>query len=217
MDRIRSKAIIFDFDGTLVDSMPFLETIGVQVMMKYYGVSKDEATQKYRSTTGLPYEHQIEINFPNNPENEEAITEFEKLKIDRIFEQQLFEDTADTLDTISSLGLQAFVSSSTFQPTITEYFRRRELLSYFTEILGYRPGFEKGVDHFNYVRNNYCLDKSELVFVGDSLKDQERAEGHIQFIALIGMFTEEDFRKRGHNGPIVKCLADIPKLLESAK
>ncbi|NHJ13859.1 MAG: HAD family hydrolase [Candidatus Thorarchaeota archaeon] len=214
MNKIRTRAIVFDFDGTLADSMPFLEMIGVQVMMKYYGVSFGDATQRYRSTTGLPYEHQIKINFPDNPDNDTAIAEFEKLKIERIFEQKLFEDAVPTLDSIAAMGVSIFVSSSTFQPTITEYFRRREMLHYFTEILGYRPGFEKGVHHFNHVKNRYNVDESELVFVGDSLKDQERAEGHAQFIALLGMFSEEDFRMNGHNGPVVKNLSDIAVLLE---
>ncbi|MFX1368130.1 MAG: HAD family hydrolase [Promethearchaeota archaeon] len=213
MNKLRLKAIVFDFDGTLADSMPFLEKIGVQMMMKYYGVTKEDATQRYRSTTGLPYEHQIKMNFPGHPENEAAIGEFEKLKIDRIFEQELFSDTVSTLDGIRAKKISIFVSSSTFQPTITEYFRRRHLLEYFIEILGYRPGFEKGADHFNHVKNSYGYNEAELVFVGDSLKDCERAKGHIQFIALGGMFSEEDFIRVGHNGPFVTALRQIPGLL----
>jgi phosphoglycolate phosphatase-like HAD superfamily hydrolase len=214
MSKLRLKAIVFDFDGTLADSMPFLEKIGVQIMMKYYGVTKEDATHRYRSTTGLPYEHQIKMNFPENPENEAAIREFEKLKIDRIFEQKLFDDTVSTLEEVKSKGISIFVSSSTFQPTITEYFRRLEILEYFKEILGYRPGFEKGADHFNHIKENYGYSEAELVFVGDSLKDCERAIGHTQFIALGGMFTEEDFNKVGHRGPYVLSLGQVPDLLE---
>jgi hypothetical protein len=98
--------------------MPFLEKIGVQVMMKYYPVSKEEATEKYRTTTGLPYEQQIKINFPNNENNEQAISEFEELKIKRIFEQKLFPDAKKVLHKLSRMHLDIFVSSSTFQSTI---------------------------------------------------------------------------------------------------
>ena len=62
-DKISCTAVIFDFDGTLADSMPFLESIGVEMMMKYFGVSKEDATKRYRSTTGLPYEQQVKMNF----------------------------------------------------------------------------------------------------------------------------------------------------------
>ncbi|MHA2230190.1 MAG: HAD hydrolase-like protein, partial [Candidatus Thorarchaeota archaeon] len=114
-DNYQCSAIIFDFDGTLADSMPFLEKIGVQVMMKFYSVNKEEAIERYQSTTGLPYEHQIKLNFPDNPKNETAIEEFEGFKIERIFEQELFSDSEDTIKRLHKLGFKLFVSSSTFQ------------------------------------------------------------------------------------------------------
>ncbi len=211
--KIQCDGVIFDFDGTLADSMPFLESIGVEVMMKYYGVSKQEATHRYRMTTGLPYEHQIKLNFPDNRNNETAIEEFEQLKIERIYDQQLFPDAADVLATLRNRGFRLFVSSSTFQPTITEYFKRKGLLPLFTGILGYRPGFEKGADHFRYVENHYSIPLSRVVFIGDSLKDYERSRGFCKFIALSRMFSEHDFRELGYDGPVVKELSEVPPLL----
>lgn len=212
--KIPCRAVIFDFDGTLADSMPFLERIGVQVMTEHYPVSFDEATTLYRSTTGLPYEQQIKLNFADNEQNEAAISEFEKLKIDRIFDQELFPDAEATLNRIKGMGMDVFVSSSTFQPTIEEYFKRKGLAGVFVEILGYRPGFEKGAHHLNHVKSRYGIPLDEVVFVGDSLKDFERSRGFCKFIAMEGMFTRQDFRKAGHNGPVVKQLSQVPPLLK---
>lgn len=214
---IQCSAVIFDFDGTLADSMPFLESIGVEIMMKYYRVSREEAIQRYRMTTGLPYEHQIEMNFPENPINEKAVEEFERLKIERIYEQSLFPDAVDVLQKLKSIGFRLFVSSSTFQPTITEYFRRKGLLNLLDGIMGYRPSFEKGADHFRHVQNHYGVDLDEVVFVGDSLKDYERSRGFCQFIAISRMFNIDEFRKLGHKGPIVKELSEVPQYLEMVK
>lgn len=214
MTEILCEAIIFDFDGTLADSMPFLEMIGVEIMMKYYGVSKDDATQRYRISTGLPFEHQIEINFPDDNRNEHSVEEFEDLKIKRIFEQLLFPDTEKVLSQIKEMGIKIFVSSSTFQPTITEYFRRKGHLSFFEEILGYRSGFEKGAAHFRHARNAHSIDLEKTVFVGDSIMDYERSRGFCHFIALTRMFTEDDFRNAGHSGHIVSSLSEIPPLLQ---
>jgi len=212
--KIRCRAVIFDFDGTLADSMPFLERIGVQVMMEHYPVSFQEATERYRTTTGLPYEQQIKLNFPNDEHNEAAISEFEKLKIDRIFDQELFPDTETTLKTIKGMGIDVFVSSSTFQSTIEEYFKKKGLAGIFVEILGYRPGFEKGAHHFNHVKSKYGVSLDEVVFVGDSLKDYERSRGYCSFIAMERMWTRQDFREAGHTGPVVKQLSRIPPLLK---
>ncbi|MBD3406934.1 MAG: HAD hydrolase-like protein [Candidatus Lokiarchaeota archaeon] len=213
-ENIECSAIIFDFDGTLADSMPFLAKIGIEIMMKYYNVPEDDARQRYQSTTGLPYEHQIKMNFPENPKNEEAIEEFESLKIERIFEQELFPDTVETLEILDKMGLDIYVSSSTFQSTIKEYFDRRNLTHYFSEILGYRPGFEKGADHFNYVAKKHNQNMHYAVFVGDSLKDYERSIGFCHFIGILGMFNEEAFRKEGHKGYLVDSLKQIPPLLK---
>jgi phosphoglycolate phosphatase-like HAD superfamily hydrolase len=208
-EKISCKAIVFDFDGTLADSMPFLETIGVEVMVKYFGVSQEEATVMYRSTTGLPYEQQIKINFPDNPKNKEAIEEFEHLKIARIYDQILFQDAEDTVRRINEMGIEVFVSSSTFQPTIEEYFRRLGIISLFKAILGYRPGFEKGVNHFNHIHKTYGIPFDNMVFVGDSLKDFERSRGVCNFIALSRMFSSQDFRNLGFKGLVLYKLSEV--------
>ena len=210
---MEKNAVIFDFDGTLADSMPFLEEIGVQIMVKYFDVSREDATQRYRSTTGLPYEHQIKMNFPDNSKNEKAIEEFEKLKIDRIFEQELFSDSESTVRGLLKFGMDVFVSSSTFQPTIEEYFRQKGILELFKEIVGYRPGFEKGADHFNHIHSTHQVQFKDMVFVGDSLKDYERSHGLCDFIGVTSMFSEQDFRKIGHTGLLVAMLSEIPDII----
>lgn len=209
VQKISCSTVIFDFDGTLADSMPFLEQIGVEMMMKYFGVPKEDATHRYRSTTGLPYEQQVKMNFPDHPKNEDAIEEFEKLKIERIFEQQLFADSEDTVRKLNEMGIDVFVSSSTFQSTIEEYFRRLGILELFKGILGYRHGFEKGADHFNHIHSEYDIQFNEMLFVGDSLKDFERSQGFCNFIGILGMFSSDDFKLKGHSGITIRILSDI--------
>ena len=140
--KLQCNAIIFDFDGTLADSMPFLTNIGIQILMKYYDVEYDEASDRYKSTTGLSYEHQINLNFPGCEQNEQAIEEFEKLKIERIFEQRLFPDVAETLINLNEMGISVFVSSSTYQPIIAEYFAKRKLSTCFAEVVGYSSSMD---------------------------------------------------------------------------
>jgi phosphoglycolate phosphatase-like HAD superfamily hydrolase len=209
VEKIPCKAIVFDFDGTLADSMPFLESIGVEIMMRYFDVSQEEATSRYRSTTGLPYEQQVKMNFPGNSKNEQAIEEFENLKIERIYEQELFSDAEATVRQVLKMKIDAFVSSSTFQSTIEEYFKRLGILDLFRAILGYRQGFEKGADHFKYIHQNYQVPYEQMLFVGDSLKDYERSKGFCKFIAVSRMFAPKDFRNLGYDGPVISQLSEL--------
>jgi phosphoglycolate phosphatase-like HAD superfamily hydrolase len=213
-EKIYCRAVIFDFDGTLADSMPFLQSIGVEVMMKHFGVSKDDAIKRYVTTTGLPYEHQIELNFPSDTRNEAAVEEFEKMKIDRIFEQELSADAEVTVRELGKRGFNVFVSSSTFQPTIEEYFKRKGILELFEAIVGYRPGFEKGADHFNYINSKYNIDFDDMLFVGDSLKDYERSKGYCKFIALAGLFDYQDFRNAGYEGQGISRLSELLEIVK---
>lgn len=208
------RAVIFDFDGTLADSMPFLQNIGVDIMMTHFGVSKEDATERYVTTTGLPYEHQIKMNFPDDPRNEAAIVEFEKLKIERIFEQELFPDAESVVRELNERGFDVFVSSSTFQPTIEEYFRRKGILNLFKAIVGYKPGFEKGADHFNHISSTYNIHFDDMVFIGDSLKDCERAKDFCKFIGKVGMFRYQDFYKAGHRGHNIQTISEILEIIE---
>ncbi|MGY5862060.1 MAG: HAD hydrolase-like protein [Candidatus Thorarchaeota archaeon] len=212
--KIQCSAIIFDFDGTLADSMPFLATIGIQTMMKYYDVDYEEAAERYKSTTGLPYEHQVNLNFPGHEQNERAIEEFEKLKIDRIFEQRLFPDVVETLTKLNDMRINVFVSSSTYQPIIAEYFAKRELSTCFTEIVGYRPGFEKGKHHFEHIKAEHGIRLDDTLFVGDSLKDYERSKGYCRFVGIEGMFKEENFRREGHEGPVIQQVSELLAIIE---
>ncbi len=83
-------------------------------------------------------------------------------------------------------------------------------------MLGWKPGFEKGKDHFNYLIKKYNVTSKEIVFIGDSLNDARRAlTSNVEFIGKIGLFSENDFKKIFKNGniPLIKKLKEVKLLL----
>ncbi|MFW9914224.1 MAG: HAD family hydrolase [Candidatus Thorarchaeota archaeon] len=208
------KAIVFDFDGTIADTMPVLERIAVELLQKNYGISKEFARLGYITTTGLPFCQQMELLYPKNPLNQGVIDIFEKKKLESIFEQPLFEDTIDVLDNLRERGYITVISSSTIQSIIEEYCKREGIAERLDLILGFAPGFEKGKAHFTRTCEVFDLKPSNILFVGDSLKDAERAlEGQVAFIGRVGMFASEDFAKIIPDCQIVFKLKELLNLL----
>ncbi|MCG3252722.1 MAG: HAD family hydrolase [Candidatus Heimdallarchaeota archaeon] len=206
------KLVTLDFDGTTADTMPTLEEIAVKLITKYYELEIEDARTKYQITTGLPFEQQMEIVFPENPNNKLVISQFEKEKIESIFDLPLFNDAKSTINLLRELGYLVAISSSTTQPIIEKYCKKNELIV--DQIVGYRIGFEKGKDHFDFLKKEFNLKAEELVYVGDSLKDCERAQNSdIVFIGKTGMFTREDFNKISKSKIVISDLEELIKII----
>jgi phosphoglycolate phosphatase-like HAD superfamily hydrolase len=206
------KLVTLDFDGTTADTMPTLEEFAVKLMVKYYKLETEDARTKYQITTGLPFEQQMELIFPDNPNNDEVISQFEREKIKSIFDLPLFTDAKSTIDLLREMGYLVAISSSTTQPIIEKYCNKNGLVV--DQIVGYKIGFEKGKDHFDFLRKEFNLSAEELVYVGDSLKDCERAQNNdIVFIGKIGMFSREDFNKISKSKIVITDLEELIKII----
>lgn len=57
-------AAIFDMDGTLIDSMPGLTDLAVEVIYEHWGLRKDIARREYLHTAGMPFSEQLAYMFP---------------------------------------------------------------------------------------------------------------------------------------------------------
>ncbi|MHA1166773.1 MAG: HAD family hydrolase [Candidatus Hodarchaeales archaeon] len=206
-------AVVFDFDGTVVNSMPFLETIAVNLMTDVYGLSDEDARNKYILTSGLPFLEQIETLFPGNEANERVISAFEKEKHEGLFKQPVFPDTEEILAYLKPKPYKTFISSSSLKESIEEYLYQSGLLKYIDEVMGYRSDFQKGKDHFNHIIKKYNLDSEDIVFIGDSLKDYERARlSSVLFIGKLGLFSREDFLKSTSDSEGLITISNLSEL-----
>lgn len=86
------KIVIFDFDGTIVDSMPRLADIAAGLINRYYGLSSKISRDLYIMTSGAPFVEQIEYMFPGKKENSEIVEEFERRKESELMNEPLFPE-----------------------------------------------------------------------------------------------------------------------------
>jgi phosphoglycolate phosphatase-like HAD superfamily hydrolase len=80
-------------------------------------------------------------------------------------------------------------------------------------VLGYRPGFSKGKDHFEAVLRYFGVSPKEVLFVGDSLHDAQKAQGFgFDFIGRAGTFSRERFQQEFPEVTVVDdfhCLSEV--------
>ncbi|MCH8066473.1 MAG: NTP transferase domain-containing protein [Chloroflexi bacterium] len=192
-----TSAVIFDFDGTIANTMPYLSDLAVGLMTDSYEISNAEARRKYLETTGLDFRSQIEAIFPGHSSNGAVAVAMESGKRERILEHPLFDEVVPVLRFFEERGIKRFVCSSTQETIVRQFTKKAGIYDLLDGCFGYRPGFTKG-QQIEYILRQYNLRPEEVIFVGDSLLDYDFVkDSGVQFVAIRRLFEEHEFRSRG--------------------
>lgn len=213
MDKGKAKKVaVFDFDGTIVDSMGTFAKIASRVMPKYYTVDAATAHRLYLTTSGIPFFEQLETIFPGHPQNPKAANEYETIKKESYFTKKIFTDVPEAIRDLKNNKIKVIVSSNNFQELVNEFVSRTKMS--FDMVLGYKNNFAKGADHFNYIMKRLGCTREEMVFIGDSLKDAERARDFgIDFIGKEGIFNGDEFKKLFPKTKVIKTLTELKEII----
>ncbi|HPS87792.1 MAG TPA: HAD hydrolase-like protein [Spirochaetota bacterium] len=205
----KRKAYLFDFDGTLVDTMSGFADIAARVINQFNPeISVERARERYLETSGNPFFQQLEIITPGDPANKEKARIFEETKIEGFFNSSFTTEVRETINMLRAQGNIAGIASNNFQELIDRFVANEKLD--FDIVLGFRTGFEKGPMHFDYVREKFNLEKEDLTFVGDSLKDAEKAFAYgIKFVGICGTFRRSDFLKYRNDIVTIESIKEL--------
>lgn len=205
---------MLDFDGTLVDTMGGFAQVASKVLNRYFGTPVEVARRQYIETSGIPFRQQVELLHPLDPRNDAAAAEFESLKLEGFFNERFSEEAKEAVRRLRGRGKRVVVSSNNFQHLV-DAFCKREPDVQFDLILGAREGFYKGPDHFRYIERAFSCPRDAMCFVGDSLKDGERAQGYgVPFIAKAGTFTKKEFQDRFPSVVVIESLLELEEIIE---
>lgn len=210
------RVVLCDLDGTLIDSMPTLADLATDVMGEVFGTPAALARELYIATCGLPFIRQLEAVFPGNPRNAHAAELFEARKPARCDQIRMSADLTHALFEMRARGVLVAVSSNNGTENVDRFARSSAFP--FDLVLGFGGGLAKGRPHIERAEATFGVDRSQMLFVGDSLHDGEIAENEgLDFVGIVGTFSAERFSLRFPSVTLVRRFAEIPRLFESAR
>jgi phosphoglycolate phosphatase-like HAD superfamily hydrolase len=208
MDKV--KLVVFDLDGTLVDTMGSFANYAATLMVRHYGLLHETGYSQYMETSGLPFRQQLEVLFPHNVKNDSVADQFEAWKVENLDDAFFRPEVEEIFDGLHNLGLQIAISSNNLQQNVDHV--SQEFPSQIDIALGFRDeNFHKGEPHFQWLEKHHNVDRSEMVFVGDSLNDCRIAmDCNVTFLAFPTTFSMEQFflvdPNVEHVDPIIKIV-----------
>ena len=191
------KAVIFDLDGTIADTMPFLTDLAVELISEHYPVPRGVARERYRETTGMNFAAQLERIFPGHPKNPDIATAFESRKRRGFLDHPVFPDALAALLHFKSRNVRRFVCSSTKQEILSEYVSANKIDHLLDGYFGQTASLDKG-QQVERILEEHHLEPSNVLYVGDSLLDWDFIKDKgVRFLGVRRIFDEQDFRRRG--------------------
>lgn len=204
------RVIMFDLDGTLIDTMFAFADLAAELMAANHGDEVGWARERYLATSGIPFAQQLEVIHPGHPANGATETEFELRKKDITRRARMDAETIAALAELRRLGAKLVLSSNTGQEFVDEFVDAEDFE--FDLALGFHAnsGMAKGAPHVAHTLHSFHAVPEQVWFVGDSLKDGELASATgLAFFGRLGTFDAADFERAAAGTPTLSSIADL--------
>lgn len=210
------KAIIFDFDGVLVESVD----IKTKAFVQLFNLEEEDVVRLiisyHRKHCGISRFEKFRYIYKNILKRELSDKEFRYLchKFSMLVANEVVmapyvNGTKEFLD-MYAIKYKCFVSSATPQNEIEDIVKRKHMKHYFVGVYG-AP--KKKKDVVKKVLSSYNLLPKEIVYIGDALSDYEAAHANsVSFIARVS-YNEHIFD--GIDCIKIKNLKNLEAALES--
>ena len=177
--------IIFDLDGTLIDSMEIHAAVFAQILSERFSIAKEISRRAYYRMSGNPLGYQFERAIQEegfqSPAGMNEIVEDFYARI-RLREPVLFADVAPALRQLWQAGYALVVCSGNAPDIVEKRLDQTGIKRYFTVWLGTDPaqGLRKGEPHFEILRQRLALSLEDFqhnaMSVGDAQHDIQVAK-----------------------------------------
>lgn len=192
--KLKFEAVIFDFDGVLVDSAEIKLLAFAELYKKYGQDAYDTAITYCKQNAGIPraskftYLHKLICNKKlNELELVKLSRSFSKIVVEQIINIPLSNELIDSLSSISN-QIPCFVASATPEDELKEIVFKKKLDNFFEEVLG-SP--RSKLENIISILKKYKLEAKKVLLVGDSIHDFNSArDAQICFLAYAADLKE---------------------------
>ena len=191
------RAIFFDFDGVLIDSVPTKTEAFRTLFMGYSEDIIEKVLLHHKQHGGISRVEKIanaHANYIGAPISEEVLQQwasrYSELVVEKVIEEEWIAGAEEFLLSIRDRKLKSFVISGTPEVELQYILQKRGISDSFHEQLGSPV---RKPDHIKMLLDKYRLDPAECVFIGDAYTDYDAAkETGLHFIGIQG---EVEFEK----------------------
>ena len=175
---MRIENIIFDLDGTLVDSLPGIEYAAKSAI---HSVLAESLSVVLRPFVGPPIREIFRKIFPEIEGNklDTIVKEFRRIYDSTGWQKTvLFDGVKDALCQLKNAKIKSYVVTSKPKIPTWKILNQLQIADFFTDVISpdiVNPSFPSKSDGILYLINKFNLDNSKTLMVGDTQEDAEAA------------------------------------------
>lgn len=205
---MKYKLIVFDFDGTIADYMPYILKIFNEVAEKL-NFKKIDNLKKVRSMTVRKFLKEQHIPFYRLPF---LLKQAQKVQLKYMEKMKLHNNMKEVLLKLHK-DCKIGILSSNSKKVIYSFLGRHKIETLFDFVIGYPKIFAKYIP-LTQIMLEHGLKSSEILYVGDEIRDiQATKKIHIDCAAVTWGFNSEEFLKKYKPAYIINKPDELLKII----
>jgi phosphoglycolate phosphatase len=165
------KAVIFDFDGTIADTLPFTFEKIVQLSKKYrIKKEKDELIEKVSQLSPQKLMKEFKISWFKLPFILWEIKQSQKALFKEIDKIKIFPGIKKLLKELKKKGIKIYIYSSNLKKNIVRFLEKEKINQYFENVYVGGNLLGKDKDLINILKKE-GLKTDEVYYVADEIRD----------------------------------------------